>query len=155
MLNAIIEIDALPDVDWFRLAPFLQPVCHIAEQDRFMVGLATINDNPRWSATSLESVAKKSLCSGEISPLAKPEINSVTGAIAGAVKILPLATDLDICVIDMPLASDRALAEVELLQQGRGLVIRPALDGGTIHRHAAFGHWGCHVWMAPVWQYDC
>jgi hypothetical protein len=138
MLNAIIEIDALPDTDWFQLAPFLQPVRHIAGQDRFMVGLAPITGNPPWSAVSLEILAKKSLCGGEILPHAKPDINRVTGA----VEILPLA-------------SDRTPAEVELLQQERGLVIRPALDDGTIHRHATSGHWGCHVWMAPVWQCDC
>lgn len=73
-----------------------------------MVGLAIITGTPPWSAVSLESLAKKALCGGEILPLAKPDINRVTGAITGAVEILPLA-------------SDRTPAEVELLQQERGL----------------------------------
>jgi hypothetical protein len=47
LLNAINQIDALPDTDWFHPARFLQPFCHIAGQNRFVVGLATINDNPR------------------------------------------------------------------------------------------------------------
>jgi hypothetical protein len=48
--------------------------------------------------------------------------------------------DFDVGFIDMPSASDRALAPIELLQQARGIVNRPTMNGYVINRDAALSH---------------
>ncbi len=58
----------------------------------------------------LESLAKEALGGCEIAPFAEPELDCITIAVDGAVKVRPSPADFDVCLIDMPLASDRPLA---------------------------------------------
>src|SRR4051794_30671639 len=44
------------------------------------------------------------------------------------------------CLVHMPFASDRALALIELLQQERGIVDGPTMNGGMVDGVAALGH---------------
>ena len=45
------------------------------------------------------------------------ELNRITAAVDGSVQIHPLTPDLDIGLVDMPLAGDGALTLMEALQQ--------------------------------------
>jgi hypothetical protein len=48
LLDAIVQVGTLPDPDRLQFAPgsVLQPVCGIAGQDRFTIGLAAVDDDP-------------------------------------------------------------------------------------------------------------
>jgi hypothetical protein len=51
----------------------------------------------------------------------------------------PTPTDFDVRLVHMPPAAERALAPIELPQQGRGMVDDPAMDGRVIDRDSALG----------------
>ncbi len=78
------------------------------------------------------------LCAGTAWPqpgcaAAEPELDRVAVAIDGAVEIFPLASDLDVSFVDMPFARYRAFALIEVLQQERGIVNCPPVDGGMVN----------------------
>src|SRR5690606_21376076 len=112
----------------------------VAGQDRLLVGLTTIDDNPFRTAMPLERLAQEPLGRSQIPPLTEPELNRIAVAVDGAVEIHPMPTDLDISLVDMPSAGDRALAPIELLQQERSIVDGPAMDGGVVDGDAALRH---------------
>ena len=64
----------------------------------------------------LQCFAQEPLRGSEVSPLAEPELNGVTIAVDGPLQVPPLTAHLDIGFVDMPPATDRALAPIELLQ---------------------------------------
>jgi hypothetical protein len=97
----------------------------------------------------LECLTQEALSSGEIAPLAEPELDRVAVAINGAVEIFPLASDFDVGLIHVPSPTDSSLAPVELLDQERGVVDRPAMDCGMIHLDASFSH---HLFQVPQAQ---
>ena len=142
LLNTIVEIGTLPDADGFQLTPraIFEPVCGIAGQDGLAVRLAAVDHNPLRSAMPLKSLAQEPLGSGEIAPLAEPELDRVAIAVDRPVQLPPPPADLDVCLINMPFAGDWALAPIELFQQERGIVNRPAMNDRVINRDAALGH---------------
>ena len=75
-----------------------------------MVGLAVVDHNPLGSAIPLQRLAQELLGGGQIAPFTKPEFNCVAGVVDSTVEITPLATDLDVCLINMSFATHRALA---------------------------------------------
>jgi hypothetical protein len=84
-----------------------------------VIGLAAVDDNSLRPAMPLERLAQESFGGSQVAPLAEPEFDRVTIAVDGPVQILLPPADLDVCFINMPLVSDRALAPVEALQQLR------------------------------------
>jgi hypothetical protein len=50
-------------------------------------------------------------------PFAEPKFNRIAVAIDRAIEIPPLASNFDICLVDMPLSGDGSLARIEPLQQ--------------------------------------
>jgi hypothetical protein len=64
----------------------------------------------------LECLVQKPFGGRQIASFTEPELDRVPIAVDGAVEIPPLAADLDVSFIDMPLVSDRAFAAVEPLQ---------------------------------------
>jgi hypothetical protein len=86
---------------------------------------------------SLESSIQELLRGCPIAPLAEPESNRAAVAIDCSIQIPPPAANFDICLIDIPPVGDRALAPIELLQQERGIVDGPAMNGRVIDRNAA------------------
>ena len=88
---------------------------------------------------SLESSIQKLLRGCPIAPLAEPEFNRAAVAISCSLQIPQLAANFDICLIDMPPAGDRALAPIELLQQERGIVDGPPMNGRVIGGNAPLG----------------
>lgn len=83
LLNAIVEVGALPDANGFQTVTrsVLKPICSIAGPDRLTIRLAAVDHNPLGSAMTLESLAQKAFGSGEVSPLAEPELDRITIAI--------------------------------------------------------------------------
>jgi hypothetical protein len=80
LLNAIVEVGALPDANGFQTVTrsVLKPICGIAGPDGLTVRLAAVDHNPLGLAMTLESLAQKAFGSGEVSPLAEPELDRVT-----------------------------------------------------------------------------
>ncbi len=74
-----------------------------------MVGLAAINDDPFRSIMPLECLAQEPFDSSQIASLAEPEFNRIAVAVDSAVKVHPATPDLDIGLVDVPLASDGSL----------------------------------------------
>jgi hypothetical protein len=138
LFDAIIEVGTLPDPDRLQFAsrPILEPVCRITGQDRLPVGLTTIDHDPLGPAMTFECLAQKPFGCSEVAPLAEPELDRITIAVNCVVEISPLASDIDVSFVDMPLVSDRSLAAIEPLQQERGVVDRPAMDCGMINLDA-------------------
>lgn len=62
---------------------------------------------------ALGCFAQEMLGSSQISSLAEPEFNRVSVAVDCSVKIHPAALDLDIGLVDVPLAGDGSLAAIE------------------------------------------
>ena len=61
--------------------------------------------------------------------LAEEELDRIANAVDGAVEIRPLASNLDLGFVHMPLAGDATLAPIEALQQQRRITNGPAMDG--------------------------
>ena len=88
LLDAVIEVLALPDPDRLQLAPrsVLQPALGITRQDSLPIGLAAIDDDPLGPAMPLERLAQKPFGSDQVAPLAEPEFDGVAIAVDGAVR---------------------------------------------------------------------
>jgi hypothetical protein len=104
----------------------------ITGQNGFPVGLAAVDYDPLGSAMPLERLAQKPLGGREVSPFAEPETDRVAIAIDGAIEIPPLAADLDVSLVDVPLADDGALPKVKALQQLGRLVNDPSVNGRVV-----------------------
>src|SRR4051812_2399842 len=98
----------------------------------------------------LESLTQNPFGRGEVSTFTEPELNGV--AIAGdcTIEIPPLTTHPDVRFIHVPLAGDRPLTPVELLQQKRSIVDGPAMDSGMIDRDAALGRYFLEISQARI-----
>jgi hypothetical protein len=88
----------------------------------------------------VERLAQEPFGGSQIAPFAGPELDGVAVAVDSPMEIRPASTDLAVSFIHVPFAGDRALAPVELLQQERDVVNRPAVDSGIIHVDPSFGH---------------
>ncbi|BCH35735.1 hypothetical protein MesoLjLc_76650 [Mesorhizobium sp. L-8-10] len=77
---------------------------------------------------ALQGLADEAFCSLQVTVLAEEEFDRVADAVDGAVKIHPATTDLDVGLIDVPLAGDGALPAVEAFQQHWRKVNDPAVD---------------------------
>jgi hypothetical protein len=142
LLDAIVQVGTLPDPDRLQIAPrsVLEPVHGIAGQDRLSVGLAAINHDPLRSSVSLQCLAQEALSGREIAPFAEPELDRIAVAVDGTVQIPPVTTNFDVGLINVPLARDRSLAPIELLQQAWRKVDSPAMDCGVVDGDASLGH---------------
>jgi hypothetical protein len=84
LLDPIIQVLALPDTDRLRMnmSPFLKPAGHIAGNDRFPVGLATVNHNSLWTPMPFNCLCEEPLGCGQVPMLAKPKINGVSEVVS-------------------------------------------------------------------------
>jgi hypothetical protein len=78
---------------------------------------STGDDDPLGTALPFQDLAQESLSRSQIPPFAEPKFDRITVAVDRAVGIPPLASDPDICLVNMPLARDGSLARIEPLQQ--------------------------------------
>ncbi len=97
-----------------------------------------------------EGLAQKPFGRGQIASFTEPEFNGVAMAVDGAIEIPPLSTNFDACLVHVPIASDRTLASIELLQQEGRIVDGPAMDRGMIDKDAALGHHLFHIPQAQA-----
>lgn len=86
-------------------------------RDCLIVGLATVDDNAVRTAVTLQSLAQEAFSRRQITMFAEPEVDRVANAVDRTVEIHPLAADLDVGLVHMPLDANSALAAVEALQQ--------------------------------------
>jgi hypothetical protein len=92
------------------------------------VCLAAVDHDPLGPAVALQRSGEEAFSGCQIAPFAEPELDRVPIAVDRAIEIPPLAADLDIGLIDMPLVSDRAFAPVESLQQFGGIPDNPSVN---------------------------
>ena len=78
----------------------------------------------------LQCSGQKAFGSGEVAPLAEPELNGVTVAVDGSIEIFPLASDFDVSLIHVPFPADAPFAEIEALEQLRRVADNPPVNGG-------------------------
>jgi hypothetical protein len=90
-------------------------------------------------------LAQELLSGRQFAPFAEPELDGIAIAIDHAVQVHPAASVSNMGFIDMPLVGDRALAPIELLEQERGMMNGPAVDGGVVD-DASFSH---HLFQVP------
>ena len=66
---------------------------------------------------ALERLAQEASGSREVAPFAEPELDGIAIAVDGAIQVVPLAADLDVCLINMPFAADGTFAPIEPLKE--------------------------------------
>src|SRR4029077_15946153 len=60
--------------------------------------------------------------------------------INGTIQVAPLASDLDVGLVNSPWAADRPGKTAPAFLELRGVALHPAHDRGMRHRQAALGH---------------
>src|SRR5262249_61827740 len=83
-----------------------------------------------------------------ISVLHEQKVNSLPVLIHGAIEVIPLAFDPDVCFIQTPTDPDGPLVAVKNLFQLGTVFHHPALDGGVIDWHATLLHEFFHMPVA-------
>jgi hypothetical protein len=124
----IVDVLALADPDWLQPAPGATPqaICRVAGDDRLILGLAAVDDDAIWSTMTLQRLSEEALGGRQVAVSAEIEFDRVADAVAGAIEIHPLATDLDVRFVHMPFAGDGALALIERV------LARPVVSAGLI-----------------------
>lgn len=119
LLDPVVQIPALANANGpQRLSrPIAQPVLGIAGTDCLAACLTAVDNNAIGPAMACDGFSEETPCRDEVSVLAEEELDRVTDTVDGAVKVHPLATDLDVRFVDMPFAGHAPLASVEALQQ--------------------------------------
>lgn len=115
LFDPVIQVFTLANADRLQPAPggILQAICGVAGNDRLVVGLATIDDDAIRSPMTLQRLSEEAFGRGQVALLAEIEFDCVADPVDGAVKIHPLAADLDVRLVDMPLPGHATLALVE------------------------------------------
>jgi hypothetical protein len=142
LFDPIVEVGALTDPDRLRAAsrPILEPAFRVAAQNGLSVGLAAVDHDPLGPTMMLEGLAQKLFGGCQIAPLAEPELDRVAVAVNGAIEIPPLASDPDICFIDVPPGSDGSLAGIEAFQTFGRVSDNLPVNGRMVDRDAALSH---------------
>jgi hypothetical protein len=104
LLHGVVHVFAQVDDD--RFATLSRPVLSIAVYDSCSIDLAAINRNPFWAPMTDQSLADKAFSSFQIAISAEIELNHIAAAIDCTIKIHPLAFDLYIGLIAVPLTGD-------------------------------------------------
>src|SRR5690606_17360386 len=104
LLNPVVQVLILADFD--RLQPasgaILQAICGVTGNDSFVVSLATIDDDAVGPAMALQRLSEEALGRRQVTQLAEPEFDRIADTVDSAVKVHPLAADLDVGFVDMP-----------------------------------------------------
>jgi hypothetical protein len=148
LLDSIVKVGTLSNADGLQitLRSSLEPVYGIARQDCFAVGLTAIDHNPLGTAVAPERLAQEPLGSSQVALLAEPELDGVAVAIDGTVEVAPLATYLNICLVDMSLGGDGSLSPIEPLQQLGRVTYDPAMHRGMVDGDPSLSH---HLFQTP------
>src|SRR5450756_466556 len=97
----------------------------------------------------LDCLFEEPVCRGLVAMRPQQEIDGVACLVNGTIQILPLAPNLDVCLVHAPTPADLAFGAPEgLLQYGQQFD-RPAMDGRMIDGNPALGH---HLLQIPKTQ---
>src|SRR5664279_624025 len=75
-----------------------------------------------------------------VSSLAEPEVNSLASLVHSSIQVSPLATDLDIGLIDSPGATSWPAEAIPAFDELRRIPLHPTQDGGMREVQSAFRH---------------
>lgn len=106
LFDAVIHVLAVPDRNRLPVVGGcrqFQPGLHIAFQDRGPVSHRPIDRDLGGSSMPSQGLADEAFGGRRVSALTEMEFNSGACFVDGAVEIEPLASDLDIGLIEMPL----------------------------------------------------
>lgn len=119
LFDPVVQVFTLADFNRLQSAPraISQAVCGVAGNDGLQVGLATINDDAVGTAMTCQRLCEEPFGRQQVTLLAESEFDCVAGTVDCAVKMHPLAADLDVSLVDMPFSGHGTLAPVETLQQ--------------------------------------
>jgi hypothetical protein len=92
LFDAVVQILALANLDRLQSPPrpVLRAVYDIAGHDRFPVRLAAVDDNPIGVAMTLQGFPEEALRGCQVAVLTEMELNRITAAVDGSVRIHPL-----------------------------------------------------------------
>ena len=110
---------------------------------------ALINGHFLWRAVSLNRLFEEPACRGLVAMCPQQEINGVTCLINSTVQLLPLAPNLDVCLVHPPAPPDPALGASERLLQDWQQLDRPAVHRRVIDRDPPLGN---HLFHMPKTQ---
>src|SRR6266581_894263 len=86
------------------------------------------------------ALVRKRLAACSSRSLVREEIDGLAGLIKRAIKIAPLALDLDVHLVHAPTDPHRSFAAVKGLLQLWALLQHPAIDRRMVDGHAVFFH---------------
>jgi len=119
LFDPIVAILAFADA--YGLQGFVrslsQTVFSIAGNDCFTIGRAAVDDDAVRPSMVFQGLPQEAFGRQQITVFAEKEFDCVAEAVDGAVKVHPMAANLDISLVHMPLARDGPLAFVETPQK--------------------------------------
>jgi hypothetical protein len=132
LLDPVVEILALPDADRLEPPPraLPKPAFRITGKDRLAIGLAAVDDDALGAAMTLQRFAQEAFGRHQVTVFAEEKRYRVADAVDSTVEIHPLTADLDIGLVQVPLAGDASPAPVEALQRLRREADDPAMHCG-------------------------
>ena len=131
LFDTVVEILALADSDWLQCSSRLisQTAFKIARSDGFLIGLAAVDDDAFRPAMALQGLPQEAFGHRQVTVFAEEEFDRIAKAVDGAIEIHPLAADLDVGLVQVPLSSDAPLAPVEQVQQFKREAHDPTMYG--------------------------
>src|SRR5450756_1905413 len=101
---------------------------------------ALIDGHFLWRSIPLDGLFEEPACRGLVAMRPQQEIDGVACLVHGTVQILPLALNLDVCLVHAPTPADLALRAPKCLLQHWQQFDRPAVHGRVIDRTPTLGH---------------
>ena len=90
-----------------EVASLSELVLHITLQDRYAVGLASVNSNSLRSTLAGQGLAKKTFGGSQIAIFTEIELNRIAVAADSTTQVQPFAFDLDVGFIEVPFSYHR------------------------------------------------
>jgi hypothetical protein len=133
LLNDVVEVLTLRN-------RYRRVMLDIITFDAGGVGAALVDRDGCGKRVVPDGTSEKPLCRSPIALGGEQEVDGVARFIDRAIQILPLAADLDACLVHPPTLADDGLAFPERPFQHRHQPEGPAMNRGVIDRHPALVH---------------
>src|SRR6185437_10181197 len=91
--------------------------------------VAVQRDRPRGTLLALHRIAEEGFGSDHVTPGAQPEVDRATRPINGTIQITPLASDLDVCLVNTPRLTNCEGISAPALLELRCVALDPSHDG--------------------------
>src|SRR5271165_6911365 len=102
--------------------------------------IAVQRDRLRGALLALHRFAEEGLGGGYVTPGAQPEVDCPPRPIDGTIEIAPLASDLDVCLVNTPRPTNCKGISAPALLELRCVVLDPSHNGGMCQRQTTLGH---------------